>query len=275
MKYITNDEADNQINLVNMLNKGLIKHGNIQKRNRMWASSAGLCIRRNTLQNDPLVETLHDNTDSVRHMYQEIGKSYEAEIIQSFRNLGVLRFADYKLPELKNDEELNIGGKVDFIIEYQNELIGVEVKTRGSDLKIKESDIKQAQIYHLITGLPFYVLIADRNIQKYGREGLNARAVKVEMRHDERLDLVTHLILSEHLIKRGVIMPFDNNIYESKVCENCPFFNVCPKYRLNDKIETDLIYKAEQAAMKFLDLTQSRKNGITKHIYNQFNLRNK
>lgn len=268
MKHVMPSESDpKDINLISMLNQGLSKKGNLVSRNRLWASSAGLCMRRNTLQNDSIASSISDDTDSRRHMYQELGKHYESQIIQSYRNLGVLRFADYKLPILRGVEELNIGGKVDLIIEVNHELIGIEVKTRGSDLKIKPDDISQASIYHLITGLPFYVLIADRNVANYKVDGLNARQHKIAMSQDDKTSLAYKLFLSEFLIKHNKNFAFKNSIYGSSVCDYCPFKNICDKHLINDvEIPDDVVYQITQKAQKFVELTQSRKNGITKFI---------
>ena len=264
MKYVEPEKND-QLDLVNMLNKGLERRGKMQRRSKMWASSAGLCVRRNTLQAGEIAETIADNTDSVRHMYQEVGKSFESEIIRSFNNLGMLRAADYYMPKIN----LDISGKIDFIIEHDHELIGIEVKTRGQDLKVKESDLRQAQIYHIVTGLPFYVLIQDRNVQKYGRFGLNSRAIKIEMDRDDKLDLAYSLYLSEWLIKRNLVMPLNVNYvkYDSKTCENCPFYDICPKYRLNDKVENgDWAGEIEPLAQNFIDKIEERKQVIYKDL---------
>lgn len=264
MKYVEPEKND-QLDLVNMLNKGLERRGKMQRRSKMWASSAGLCVRRNTLQADEIVETIADNTDSVRHMYQEVGKSFESEIIRSFNNLGKLRAADYYMPKI----DLDISGKIDFIIEHDNELVGIEVKTRGQDLKVKESDLRQAQIYHVVTGIPFYVLIQDRNVQKYGRLGLNARAIKVDMSYEDAFDLIYDLYLSELYIKNKTIYHFEEGFFGTKVCENCPFYNICPKYKLKDDESLKNIRVVNEVRLKteeFLDKIEERKQAIYKDL---------
>lgn len=263
MKYVTSVEK--KFDFLRALNIGLYQKGFQKKRDKLWPSSASQCIRRNTLQNDEICETMPDDTDSIRHMYQELGKFIESQVIQSFSNLKLVRATDYYMPKLP---ELNISGKIDLIVEADNELIGVEVKSRGSDLPVKETDIQQAKIYSIATGLPFCVAIIDRNVRKMGRPGLNALFRTITIEEPEKREILFNLYLSQLYISKNAIFPFANSPFGSKVCEYCPFAGICDKYKLKTEFipSNDDILKINEQIDLVISQEKSRKEQIYKEL---------
>lgn len=268
-------KVETKESLRTIINDGLTSYDKMEKRDRLWPSDAGLCIRRNTLNNDKIVDTIENNTSSTRYFYQESGKFIEKDIVlQSFKNKGKLVFSNYKLPVLKDEESIRLSGKIDAIVRYGNEMVGIEVKARGSDLKVKSTDIQQAKIYSLVTGFDFYLVLVDRNVQKFGIEGINLKTVDVTFKENEMLELARHLFVSDLMLKEGLVSPFDTAPYKTNICENCPFLPICPSYKTNEEIPETIYLRANEKAEIFVELREKRKHGIIKFL-NKYTRNNK
>lgn len=172
---------------------------NVWKQKRPYVS-ASMC-QRQIMLNGVLPTREVSRTPAMKY-YAAIGNALESVIVENYRSAGSLVIDSWKLPKSLFPEGIDLGAKLDMIIDFQSTPILIDIKTigvvdnsayvnltpaevqeleKGNDIvivpdderikytaskKIKEAYVSQLQLYAAITGLDnIFLMNVSRRIQ--------------------------------------------------------------------------------------------------------------
>lgn len=246
---------------------------------KLFASEAGNCARKNVISSTiDLVETMEISGK----FYTNVGQCIEevfAELLEHNSKLisNSLRiYDDVKFVKefndnfilYQNDVRIGFSGIIDLIVQNNGELTLIDVKTCGElPEKVSNQYEKQILFYSAVTGIDnVAILYQSRNIKGSFSEPIDLRVIKVSTEYDKLLEVVTTAYFSK-LCFENEILPTKNEKYKKTVhCKYCNFSNFCYEgealelYPLiqDEKLEKELLIKAEELAKKFLENRQNR-----------------
>lgn len=245
--------------LATLVTKGLAREETIARPGgRMYASSAGICARRNWF-NANLPERQSTVTPAST-LYMAIGEAVHKEVQDALFRLGVLLFSEYNLPPVG----FNIGGRIDAIIVLEGKIVGVEIKTCGTlPSKPKFEHIQQANIYSAISGLPVFLLYVSRNVASYNG-ALMMREFSVDSDPEEALFRVA---LSQIMSTESVLpSEIPEGYEENRECRFCPFKSKCwthdPHPSVSLEKYKEYMARAKTMTASVMDGRRNRLNGV-------------
>jgi len=238
---------------------------------RSYASSGGDCARKNVLTNSPniLPDDLKTSQGSLTlNLYGAIGESAHTFIQKLCKNAGILLFGEYKLPNVLG---INVGGRLDGFILFQNRLRLLEIKTCGSlPFSIKPEHKNQSIFYSAITGLQPYIFYVARNVMTFQEPWLVSE-FDMTVTEQQKRDILTHYVYSDLAYKSGKIPKRPFYTSTAPACKYCIFKSLCwsdnlAELELSEQENGDILKQAEKIAEKIYDNTTARRNGILKHV---------
>jgi hypothetical protein len=246
---------------------GLKEIVEIKRDGRLWVSQVSVCPRQGALA----ATRIGDGIDSAaKKFYCEFGNTAEALILQGWYNSEILLFSDYALPDIG----INLGGKVDAIINYNGKITVAEVKTCGNTMPSRAKPAHQAQaaLYAAITGLPYVVFYLSRNVAEWNGN-LKAKEFNFEFNKDDLKINMFNAIYARLCVDK-LVMP---NKYIEKKDERCGFCNfdgVCWSNEIphlsiassDEQLElVKLANKKTNILMRQSNINK-RRNGVLKHL---------
>ena len=90
-----------------------------------WASGSGLCFRKTAAEK--LLPRSPEARDTAQQLYFKIGSVFETVVEQRFKDKGVFLDSELRVA----DPIINLSGRIDFVINFNGEILLVELKTCG------------------------------------------------------------------------------------------------------------------------------------------------
>ena len=270
-------ELDQKESFIADLTNGFASEDNRQANSRLYVSSSGFCERKAALD-----ATMPDRYgfSGVSNAYMRLGKAMETILLEGAYNSGRLLFADYSLPPIG----LNVGGKVDGIMEYRGKAYVVEIKSIAYLPKEDEKtillnprygqNVAQTSLYSAITGLPAMILFFSRFVKASGKStNLAIKPIDLEFNIDRLKPYVESLALSSFAISENVLPDIPDDFDMLTHCGFCSFKQNCwdSGYFVldeNDEKLEQLQLKAKKFADHFMsqEEIEKRRHGVLKQI---------
>lgn len=261
--------------LESMLVKCMRKDVKTGGRNYMYGSSAAFCPRQNFF--------LHQQHNDVRtqdefsRIYMGIGNGIEDAIVASLRENARLVAHNIRIPRI----EPYVSGKIDIIFfDHEDHLAIGEIKSCGKlPNEPKESYMRQAQTYSLVTGIdPTYLIFQSRNVRAGFNGPLLMRTFTIDTTIDTLAMIAQKIAYTAVSIEHGYVPRVPPVFQENKQCGWCSFKPYCWKDAKHDFIEQDSITMktmmnlAKPLAEKIMAERPQRRDEFVRSIYDPISL---
>lgn len=273
------DDIEKDISLSECLSLGLNDFEEVNHDGRLWASQVSHCPRKGALE-ATIKERRSFNASN--KMYCEIGNTVESLILKGWEERNRLLFSQYKLPDIREFKDLNLGGYIDAIALQGTKIRSVEIKTCGAlPLKPRQDQESQALLYSAFTGFPATLLYFSREVADWNGS-LKVQQFDYQFDEEELRHYMFNAVYARVCIRDGIIPDKSTKINVKSHCFYCNFIDYCwdesfdekvmlKRHRLSQPTITENI-KATEEALKITDKVMSpeniisRKNGILKHL---------
>lgn len=280
MKMITGDEimkVDPKADFISDLTEGFAKTNNREANGRLYISSSGYCSRKSALD-----ATMPDRYDfsGASHAFMRLGQCMEQILLDGAYAKNKLLFADFRIPTTG----LNVGGKIDGIVIYDNKITVAEIKSIAYLPKGDEEDlfsnprfgqyIAQASLYSAVVGLPSILVFFSRFVRQSGKS--NDLALKVfDLGFDvDRLkNYIQSLAISSYAVDAGILPDIPKTFNQKEHCRFCDWQKNCwddmpTVLEKNDDLLENITQRAKTFADNFMsdESVLQRRNGVLKHI---------
>ncbi len=259
------------------LTEGFSKINDRKPNGRLYVSSSGYCARKSALD-----ATMPDRYDfsGTSHAFMRIGQTMEQILLEGAYAKNKLLFADYKIPTTG----LDVGGKVDGIVMFDNKITVAEIKSiaylpKGNEQELSINPrfgqyVAQTSLYSAILGLPSILVFFSRFVRQSGKS--NDLAIKVFNLGFDTLRLEKHiesLALASFAVDENVLPDIPSEFNQKEHCRFCDFQRNCwddtpTVLDENNELLTNIEDKAKTFAHTFMskEAILQRRNGILKHI---------
>jgi hypothetical protein len=233
--------------------------------NKIFASDSQ-CPRRSVLFN--FTEDTIPKSES-SEFYFKIGDALQAVVETAFSNLGIFIASETYIPDI---EGMNLRGKIDVIINHDNQIKLLEVKSCGGlPSKPKEAHVHQASIYQLATGLPTSIVYVSRHVYDWKNQRLKIRAFDILEDEKTSLSLAKKLTYINYCIEAERLPAIPKHLNQDEHCFFCPFKPICFEREVPPLDKDVSLTKADKAkltkhAMSILAKTDERKAKFLKKI---------
>ena len=268
---ITGSDLLEKENLLETIENGLKKTEKQDYNGRIHVSSSGYCPRKGALE----AKYVGDRDYAAKSaLYFKLGIALEESILDSLDNQKRLFFRQYHLPETG----INLGGKIDGIILYNNKIHALEIKSCGSlPSKPQLEHVSQLMVYCAVTGLPGLLLYISRHVEERHSDGSRLKMKLFEFGFDLE-NSKKHLANSARAYfasKNGLMPEIPDYIKSENDCGFCYFQDICwhsepPKFLefMGDSEK----HHIENAVNSFVEVfmtkeqLQKRRNGVLKYL---------
>jgi len=224
---------------------------------RLQGRYAGFCPRLNYfLSKESTVE--HDSLSST--LFKEIGNTVERVLIDGLMNNNKLLASNFKLDDF-NNEDLNIGGIIDFIYKDNEHQITIgECKTIKDleSFKTNKQYIAQALLYSAITGIDKVnlFLVSRKVIEKF-EQPIAMEIIPLNTSYDSLLEIMINVFFSQECIRNNYLPARFSEFRKTIECKHCPFIEQCynTKIEMTEELEElhyNLMVNATDKAQQFL-----------------------
>lgn len=240
--------------LVRFITKGLQTREIRKMRNKLYCGDAAYCSRKSVLFATRDGENIGN---AAGKFYMETGTTVHRIIQQAFQRSGILVEAERRINLTYKGIELR--GMVDAIVEVDDELKVVEIKTCGAlPGKPKKEHLHQALTYALITGIYKVVIFyMSRKVASF-----DGRLECVEFEIDVtpvQLDMVAEILATSFIgTEEKVIPPIPLYIASQGDCGFCPFTKICwgTESKKFPKLKSRTEDKIQKAKMDLLRMSK-------------------
>lgn len=195
-------------------------------RNRIFASSAGLC-KRQTAGLFMFPKGAKEIQAAPSQFYFKIGSAIEKVMDMAFTQAGVFVDAETRVEIPVGDTTLS--GRIDFVIRDPDdgELVLVELKSCGRlPTKPKDYQLAQLKTYMVITGMERGLLwYVSRNVAGYDREILQT-VFEIKLNDRERAQVAYNISIGAVFGLAGVL-PHKPDEMKRYKCGFCPLVPMC------------------------------------------------
>lgn len=210
---------------------------------KIYPSNSGLCVRKSVAMT-LLPETATERQTVVNQMYFRIGSAIEDVVVESLERGGVLLAREFKVKRDWKDAE--VSGRIDAVVEVNDRIIPIEIKSCGSKLPTSPrlSHLAQLETYMICTGMHMgLVVYVSRTVGTWSGK-LKYRVFPVEMDFSYIVRVAEKLADILVYTNASVLpeVPFEND----KECKFCPMIKYCwPPHE--DKFDLDRFAKDPSA----------------------------
>lgn len=238
-----------------------------QKRERLLASYAGFCARKNYY----LAQSSVEDTDNLSSkLYKNIGLAIEDTISKGLINNNKLIAFQHKL-EI-TDQCLNIGGVIDYVyLDNANNITIGECKSvkelsseKGKGYTVTLAHKVQSLIYSAYTGIDnVNLIVVSRKVIESFQQPVAMGIFNLDTSYEELLKVMTTAYYSQLCIDNNIIPIKDSTFRKTIECKYCPFLDICSTSE--DKLEhSDILEEADELAKVFLSNRNERFNTFKK-----------
>lgn len=191
----------------------------------IFASRAGLCERQ-TAGSVLFGSGIDLGTRKASSaFYFKIGSAFEDVVEKAFLNAGILLEREMRIESYH--PELNVSGRIDFVIAGETEPLLVELKTCGKlPEKPKAPHLAQLQVYLVLTGMEKGVVwYISRSVSDYSGD-LKQRAFEITLSEKERAKVLNKMVLGQLYANENSLPPIPKGMKKYK-CGFCPLVPVC------------------------------------------------
>ena len=210
-------------NLVDVIKSGLSTVKTIDQKGRMYASSSAYCARQTALN---MTYTGKELVSASTQFYFGLGVAAENIVVDGFRARKKLLYdsdEQYKLPDLG----LNLGGKIDCIIEHNQKILGIEVKTCGKlPEKPQQEHVAQATLYSAVLQIPFSIVYVSRNVNDY-YGNLQIKEFMIDCSNFNHEQALKTVVFGKFMAEAGYMPDIPAHITNDSDCGFCRFKSIC------------------------------------------------
>ena len=252
-----------------------------RKKNSIYPSQFAYCPRYNYKTIGKESEPLSEPSQIV---YIEIGNTIEKIIQNSLENCGILLDCQRYLSFDYRDPKVDLGGYIDFIIDFQGKPAIIEVKTTSSiqdqktetylkkgviSEKTSIQHLTQCMIYSAFTGIDdVYLYYVSRRVQEQFNGGLETYVEKVDTSYDKLYNIMHRVYFTQLCIENSKEPPKLPNFKKTIHCKYCNFTKECwDVEHTEDYLSWPEWIDAESLAKEFLGNRTLRYQAIYKELY--------
>lgn len=228
-----------------------------RKRTAFYPSDA-LCSRKHWLE---MHEEYEFEANPILTYSAAIGNATEFMLVKQLQELNSELVWAYDLPiNSKIDgfdkmEWLDYSGKIDLILNVDNELIVCDVKTYGKNLRI-EQYTAQLQFYAAVTGLEHAAILAfSRNLVENGRFAF--QYIPISVTREDKINAVTVAYYAQLCYDYNLLPVKPKGFRKTVECKYCYFKQRCwndeLKFDYNVDFDTKTLEQAKSLATQFVD----------------------
>lgn len=233
------------------------------KRRISFYPSDALCSRKHWLE---MQEEYEFEANPILTYSAAIGNATEFMLVEHLLKFDPsLVFAhnlsiNSKVDGFDEDEWIDYSGKIDLILNIDNELIVCDVKTYGKELRM-EQYTAQLQFYAAVTGLNKAAILAfSRNLVESGRFAF--RYIPISVTIEDKINAMTVAYYAQLCYDMNLLPIKPKGFRKTIECKYCHFKDRCWNDKLHNDYNDDnsnyLLNRAKEMATKFVNEPNKR-----------------
>ena len=245
-----------------------------RRKGRIFGSDGIVCPRKTVLLHH-VEKHQKSKTSAASRLYFKMGDGMQEVLGVGLENAGMLVFEEWKI----DDSEVSIGERIDWIVIKDGKLRGIEAKTCNKlPNEAKSAHVFQARTYQLMTGLPFDVLYASRNVADF-HGNLKIASFELEWNEEIEWDTAERMATIHVYDKHNLLPDIPSNKTSASACSWCPFKSRCwdGEVTYTMDIEFDLVSPERKAELDaeihefaefLINGTDNRRDALIKQLAN-------
>jgi hypothetical protein len=252
---VKNDKSLLDAKITNIVNTVLTKTRINAKRVNFYPSDA-LCSRKHYLESNIEYES---ESSPILTYSAVIGNATETMLIENLLNYNSDFVYAYdlsissKTTGFDASEWLNYSGKIDLILNIDDQLILCDIKTYGKELRL-EQYTAQLQFYAAVTGLENAAILAfSRNLVENGQFAF--KYIPIDVSNDAKINAITVAFYAQLCYDANVLPHKPKKFRKTVECKYCYFKQACWDDTLDFKNDPndELLKTAKELATEFVN----------------------